>query len=153
MTGENELPETSIESPRARSKFVPRLSPDSSFKLIGLGGVGRRLSVDVAIYLASLGLDLRLVLVDGDDFEPSNASRLSIPRYGNKATVLSEELLPQLQGSRLTVTALDEYVTPENISRVIHEGDTVILAVDNHSTRKLVSDFCGGPLGFQGVMA
>ena len=33
-------------------------------------------------------------------------------------------------------------MTPDNIERLIHGGDIVILAVDNHATRKLASDFC-----------
>jgi hypothetical protein len=33
-------------------------------------------------------------------------------------------------------------VTPENLDRLIREGDVVMLAVDNHATRKLVAEHC-----------
>ena len=42
----------------------------------------------------------------------------------------------------LALIAIEEYVTAENIARLIHPGDIVMLAVDNHATRKLVNDFC-----------
>ena len=35
-------------------------------------------------------------------------------------------------------------MTPENLPRLIRADDVVLLAVDNHATRKLVSDFCSG---------
>jgi len=40
------------------------------------------------------------------------------------------------------MTAIQEFVTFSNIKRIIRNNDIVILAVDNHATRKLVSDFC-----------
>jgi hypothetical protein len=43
----------------------------------------------------------------------------------------------------VSVVAVPEYVTSENSERLIREGDIVFLCVDNHPTRKLVSDRCG----------
>ena len=34
------------------------------------------------------------------------------------------------------------YVTDENAPRLLHNGDVILCAVDNHATRKLLSDFC-----------
>ena len=113
-----------------------------SVKLIGLGGVGGIVARYGALFVASLDGDSRWVLVDGDAFEPGNASRMLFGVHGNKAAVIREELLEWLGDSRLVLTSVEEYVTPENIERLIHEGDVVLLAVDNHATRKLVSDFC-----------
>jgi hypothetical protein len=47
-----------------------------------------------------------------------------------------------LEDSRLTLSAIEEYVTAENLDRLLVEGDVVLLAVDNHATRKLVGDHC-----------
>src|SRR5207248_1631829 len=43
----------------------------------------------------------------------------------------------------VAVAAVPEYVTPENVDRLIRPGDHVLLCVDNHPTRKLVSEHCG----------
>ena len=83
----------------------------------------------------------RLVLIDGDEFEPSNASRMLFSSHGNKAAVVASELSGFLADSFLSVVAVEQFVTPENLPRLVREGDTVLLAVDNHATRKLVSDF------------
>jgi molybdopterin/thiamine biosynthesis adenylyltransferase len=95
-----------------------------------------------ALYLAALDEDIRMVLVDGDSFEPSNATRMFFGGDGNKAEVVREDLRGYLGESRLTLEAIGEYVTPDNVGDLIREGDIVLLAVDNHATRKLVSDFC-----------
>jgi hypothetical protein len=122
--------------------LVPSLPENSSVKVIGLGGVGGRLAADLAVLLSSMNVSARLVLIDGDHFEVSNSVRMTIPDYGNKAAVIRTELVRRSGDSRLSILAVEEFVGPENISRLIQEGDTVLVAVDNHSTRKLVSDFC-----------
>lgn len=122
--------------------LAPRLPPGAAVKLIGLGGVGSIVARYGALFLASLRTDARLVLIDGDAFEPSNATRMWFGRPGNKARVLCEELMPRLRGSLLLLLAQEEYVTAANIQRLIRAGDLVLLAVDNHATRKLVNDHC-----------
>ena len=122
--------------------LTPRVDGPLSVKLIGLGGVGGIVARYGALFLGSLDRDSRLVLIDGDDFEPNNANRMYFASHRNKATVIREKLLEQLAHSRVALSAIEEYVAPDNIDRLIHEGDIVILAVDNHATRKLASDFC-----------
>ena len=126
--------------------LVPQLPDGTSVKLIGLGGVGSIVARYLAMFLASLGRDLRLVLIDGDAFEPSNATRMYFTRHGNKAAVTRADLLVRFAGSRLSLVAIPEYVAPDNLERLLHNGDAVFLAVDNHATRKLVSDFCASRL-------
>lgn len=121
----------------------PVLPANANIKLIGLGGVGSIVARYLTIFLASLGRSARLVLIDGDSFEPSNASRMLFGNCGNKAAAIHEELLARFADSCIALEFIEEYVTPENISRLIHSGDFVLLAVDNHATRKLVSDHCG----------
>src|SRR5262245_60799329 len=99
-----------------------RLPENSSVKIIGLGGVGSLVARYGAVFLASLGGESRLVLIDGDAFEPSNASRMFFAAHGNKAAVLRDELLSHLSYSSLALLAIEEYVTPENVHQIIHDG-------------------------------
>src|SRR5439155_14366141 len=123
---------------------TPHLPANTSVKLIGLGGVGSILARYGAIFLASLGPEVRLVLIDGDTFEPANSTRMFFPDYGNKAAVVRSELLPRFAESNLSLIAVEEFLTPENVTRLIHPGDICLLCVDNHATRKLVNDYCSG---------
>ena len=63
------------------------------------------------------------------------------------------ELLEHFVDSRLTLMAVDQLITPENISTLLTSGvnEVVLLCVDNHGTRKLISDYCAGQEGFPGV--
>lgn len=122
--------------------FEPRLPEGASFKLIGLGGVGGIVARYGAIFLASLRQEVRLILIDGDTFESSNASRMFFGTYGNKAAVTREELVLRFADSSLSLIAIEEFITADNIGRLVREDDFVILAVDNYATRKLVSDHC-----------
>lgn len=122
--------------------LVPRLDELPDVKVIGVGGVGCSVARFGALYLASLDADARLVLVDGDSFEASNAARMFFRADGNKAEVVQQDLLSYLGDRRLSIEAVGTYVTPDNLEELIREGDVVFLAVDNHATRKMVSDFC-----------
>ena len=119
------------------------LATDSRVKVIGLGGIGGVVTQYLAVFLRSLGRPLRLVLIDGDRYEPGNGGRMVFSRAGNKAEVKAAEVLAMLGPCDVSVATVPEYVTAENVSRLIRNGDRVLLCVDNHPTRKLVSDHCG----------
>jgi len=123
-------------------RVPPNLPPGTSFKLIGLGGVGGIVARYLSIYLGSLEVDTRLVLIDGDAFDDTNVTRMCFSRFGNKAAVVRDDILQHSGDSRLTLLAIEEFVSKENLERLIQPGDVVVLAVDNHATRKLVNDFC-----------
>jgi molybdopterin/thiamine biosynthesis adenylyltransferase len=127
---------------RIQGPLRPDVPDNTAIKLIGLGGVGGITARYLAMFLASLDRAIRLVLIDGDSFEPSNATRMFFGDCGNKAATLQRELLDRFADSSLMLTAVEEYVTAGNMDRLIRDGDIVILAVDNHATRKLVSEFC-----------
>jgi molybdopterin/thiamine biosynthesis adenylyltransferase len=110
------------------------------FKVIGVGGIGCALLPHLARYLQAKGEVARVTLVDGDAFEVRNADRQAFSRLGNKAAVKAVELAQQFEG--LSFRALAEYVTPENVEVTVGCGDVVFLGVDNHATRRLVSDRC-----------
>ncbi len=65
-----------------------------------------------------------------------------MPTTSSKAEGVRDELLDYYEGSRLSILAIEEYVPSKNIERLIHEGDIVVVAVDNNATRKLIDDFC-----------
>ena len=110
--------------------------------VIGLGGVGGALAPVLARYLEHrAGPRSRVLLVDGDVFQQRNAERQQFRRIGNKAEVVAEMLAEQFE--RVSLRAFGQYVDAVNIVDVIENGTCVLLAVDNHATRKLVSDFCG----------
>jgi molybdopterin/thiamine biosynthesis adenylyltransferase len=81
-------------------------------------------------------------MVDGDVFDETNSTRMLFSSFGNKATVVCDDLQEQVRPEFLTLVPVDEFVETDNLPRLIQEGDIVLLAVDNHATRKLVSDFC-----------
>jgi hypothetical protein len=138
--------EQTVEAMGPPAGLQPSLEDLGVVKLIGLGGTGGIVARYLLMYLAALDAPVRAVCVDGDAFEPKNSERMFFSQYGNKARVVVEDVAPMLEGSSLTLTAVEEYVTPENVDRLIHDGDTVLLAVDNHATRKLVAQHCAEKL-------
>lgn len=120
----------------------PKLPNDCTVKIVGLGGVGSIVARYSAVFLASLQENCWLGLIDGDKFEPSNSSRMLFGRYGNKARVVRRELLARFRHSKLSINAMAGYLTDLTVSEWIHPGDIILLCVDNHATRKLVSDHC-----------
>ncbi|MHC4415948.1 MAG: ThiF family adenylyltransferase [Planctomycetota bacterium] len=115
-------------------------------KVIGIGGIGSIVAEYAALWLNTLAIthdavSFRLVLIDGDAFEPAN-SRMYFNEYGNKAVVKARELIDRLgeRLQRLLIDAVEQYVSPANIDRLIRDGDCVLMCVDSHASRKLVSD-------------
>ena len=96
----------------------------------------------MCLYLSGLGAEVRVVFIDGDDFEPRNAERMAFSQCGNKASVVRDDLEPLVGEAPITLVAVEQFVTPDNISQLLREGDVVMLCVDNHATRKLVAEHC-----------
>jgi hypothetical protein len=126
----------------ASAELACALPDDSRIKLIGLGGIGCIVLQYLAVFLKSLDRPVRLVLIDGDRFEAANTQRMVFQTLGNKAEVKAAETTAMLGASDVSVVPVAEYVTVENIDRLIRPDDYVLLCVDNHPTRKLVSDHC-----------
>jgi hypothetical protein len=124
------------------SLLTTSLDDFGSIKLIGLGGVGGIVARFLLMYLAASGRPARVVLIDGDAFEARNAERMSFSQFGNKAAVVREDLLELVEESLVSLSTIETFVEPDNIARLLHPGDTVLLAVDNHATRQLVGDYC-----------
>lgn len=107
-------------------------------KVIGIGGIGGCLLPVLLRFLNYRGGLVSVALIDGDRFEDRNAIRQRFDRPGNKATVAVAMYRSEFRS--LTFEVVHEYVTTQNIAELIVDGDIVFLCVDNHATRKLVSD-------------
>ena len=124
---------------------LPNMTGPLVCRLIGAGGVGQIVATFLARYLCSLAVESRLVIIDGDEFEHGNEQRMAVPKFfENKATALARTLKETCRGTAVTILAVEQYVRPDNLDRLIHggPGESVLLCVDNHATRKLVGDHC-----------
>ena len=140
--------------PEMGDTFVPLLARDGlTVRLVGLGGVGSIVGRYLAIFLASLPCETRLIYIDGDEFERKNSARVLFGNCGNKADVLRTELAEHFVDSRLTLIAIDQLITTDNITQLLPSGmdEVIVLCVDNHATRKLVSHHCEGRNGADGL--
>ena len=110
---------------------------------IGLGGnsFGPLL---LALYLANKHPNAELVLVDGKTYKASHGDHEFFLRPGPKAHVQAQ--LVTSAYPRLKVTPvlrfIDRTTTDHTISTkdLLHEGDYIVLVVDNHETRKLIAE-------------
>jgi len=107
-------------------------------KLIGVGGIGTNLLHFLPRYLAfQQEEEVEITLIDGDAFEGRNQERQAFSVPGNKAEVKARELRELFDD--ITVFSEPVFATPGNVRQLIKGGDIVLLAVDNHATRLLVS--------------
>src|SRR3989304_3908143 len=61
-------------------------------------------------------------------------------RWETKRRSRRPRWLPDFMGRAFR--AVPQYISEANITEHVQEGDTVFLGVDNHKTRKVVSDYC-----------
>ena len=109
-------------------------------KIIGAGGIGGHLIEPLARYLSYGEDNVEITVFDGDQFEERNKERQRFSACENKAEHTVAQLKEQFP--RIHFRAKGEYLTEDNIITSIRESDIVFLCVDNHATRKLVSDRC-----------
>lgn len=109
--------------------------------IIGLGGIGTILSDNLSRYLNYAGgINASVSLVDGDFYESKNSSRQTFVRLGDKASVKCTELTHKFP--EIVFKDFNEYINDDNVSSIISEDSIVFLCVDNHTTRKVISDYC-----------
>jgi hypothetical protein len=111
---------------------------------VGAGGIGHILAPNVVQFLAALLPDkaVRIVLCDGDLFEPRNTYRMDVPDFDNKAVAVATDLERRFGRPGLQIRAVPQHMTRQNVAQIIRCGDCVMLAVDNHNTRSLASERC-----------
>lgn len=108
--------------------------------IIGLGGVGSILCDNLSRYLNYSDINASVSLVDGDFYETRNNERQTFARLGDKASVKCTELKHKF--AKVVFQDFNEFVNEENIASLITEGSIVFICVDNHVSRKLISDYC-----------
>ncbi|OQB41676.1 MAG: thiamine biosynthesis protein ThiF [candidate division CPR1 bacterium ADurb.Bin160] len=109
--------------------------------IIGVGGIGSNLAEFISRFLNfEKEFCGKIVLIDGDSFEEKNKTRQSFIRYGNKAESKVLELIQKF--TEIPFVFHDVYINKKNVSEYILDDAVVFLCVDNHKTRKIISDHC-----------
>jgi len=109
--------------------------------IIGLGGIGSILCEKICRFLNYLDeVKVNITLVDGDNFETKNHERQEFSILGNKAEVKVDDLRNKF--NQISVDAIPHFVNLYTIEKIVKEKDIVLLAVDNHKTRNIVSNYC-----------
>lgn len=121
-----------------REKTTARIE---AVKIIGLGGIGSPVAQAMVQFLSARNVSCPVWLIDGDVYEERNRERVLFHSYENKALAKAAELAQVCNGG-INILPVPKHVTPGNVARLIKERDLIHLCVDNHATRKLVSDRC-----------
>lgn len=109
-------------------------------KVIGAGGIGGHLIEPLSRYSSYCDDHVEVTVIDGDKYEDRNRERQRFTECSNKADHTAE--LMKEEFPRVHFRSKPEYVTESNVITTIRENDVVFLCVDNHATRKLVSERC-----------
>lgn len=113
-----------------------------NIRIIGLGGIGSVLADNISRFLnyKPPAPIINITLVDGDKYEPKNLERQQFQDFGNKSEIKKGEL--QRKFENIVFNNYPRFINKDTINDVIMNGDIVLMCVDNHKTRKLVSDYC-----------
>lgn len=109
-----------------------------NIKVIGAGGIGGCLLLPLARWLNFCYTGSELTIIDGDTFEQKNRERQLADRLDNKALTVARRLASEFPNTR--VLAQSVYVTGDNALDLLHDGDIIMSCVDNHRSRRLISD-------------
>jgi len=108
--------------------------------IVGLGGIGSHLLLPLIQYLNfENNIFEEIWFIDGDKYEEKNIKRQHVTAMDNKAT--SQVKYYRDMFKNITLMSVDSYITPDNIHKVVADGDVVLLCVDNNKTRKLFEDY------------
>ena len=107
--------------------------------VVGCGGLGGHI-ID---QLSRIGI-CSLRVVDGDVFEETNLNRQllsAVPLLGvNKAKAAADHI--HCIAPRMTVEAVESYMTTENVPELVNGCDIVMDALDNVSSRRILASAC-----------
>lgn len=106
--------------------------------IIGCGGITSCLLPPLCKFLEYNFENSIIYLVDGDIFEEKNKNRQNFKNLGNKAKIITEEQ----NFENIIFYHYPEYLTKNNIRKIIKEKSIIFGCVDNHATRKLISKRC-----------
>lgn len=111
-----------------------------NIKIIGLGGIGSEVCEKISKFMYYTDLPCKITLIDGDIYERKNLERQSFKGFGNKAKVKHSEL-SKLYDDIIDFYEFSEFINEQNV-KIIENNDIVFLCVDNHKTRRIVSNYC-----------
>lgn len=112
--------------------------------IVGCGGIGSQLLQPLMRFLASLKNNPKLIFVDGDKFEYTNANRQEFPDKltgYNKAEAM-KILYDAKYKNAFNIEAVEGYVGKDNVDDIIKENSIVLSCVDNHVCRRILSQKC-----------
>jgi hypothetical protein len=114
-------------------------------KVIGCGGIGGCLLPILSRFLNFHPMyrddgNLTITLIDGDSYEPKNQDRQAFDAIGKKSDVTRDTLKSKF--NNIVFESQSCFVDDKNVVNLIEDGDIVFLCVDNHTTRKILSDHC-----------
>lgn len=111
--------------------------------VIGLGGIWSYFwKAAMRTLTHTKGAPKTVDLIDGDQFSFSNLERQDMAEDDEakmKAFVYYERIRREFP--RIKSQMIPEFVTKKNITKLIKPNSIVVFMIDNHKTRKLVSDF------------
>jgi|SRR5262252_2211705 len=111
----------------------------NKIKVIGCGGIASWLLPPLCQYLNyTLREGCEVSLIDGDVYEERNKERQVFNRHGNKAEVTADRLRAEFPN--IFFWPHPTFLTDANTVQLVRDGDVVFSCVDNHATRKLLSD-------------
>lgn len=105
----------------------------------GVGGLGGT----VALYLAVAGIG-KLILVRGGELRQDDMNRqvlMTQDWVGKPRVFRAKEMIEQVNPD-VQVTAVYEYVTPENVDALMHSADIAIDCAHNFEERNLLNEAC-----------
>ena len=108
--------------------------------IVGAGGIGGWLIPSLCQFLHFCNKSqekIEVIIFDGDIVEERNFERQNFQELGAKAGLMKRKMS---WFDSLRITAFTEYITNDNVRKHIRDDDWVMLAVDNHATRKLLSE-------------
>lgn len=115
-----------------------------NIRVIGCGGIGTALLPTLCRFLnyhsKFKDQKIEVSLIDGDTYEEINRERQIFNAFGNKAEVTREDL--QKQFPDIYFRAHPTFIDEDNVALMIRDEDVVMSCVDNHDTRKCLSDHC-----------
>lgn len=112
-----------------------------NYVMVGVGGTGTMLLRPLYTYLAARGDEFKLWLIDGDVVETKNLERQLFEPGDvtvNKAYAAAHGLGAPLG----VIEPITDYLSEDNITRYIKNGDTVLICADNFTVRKRIEDHC-----------
>lgn len=109
--------------------------------VIGLGGIGTNLINILCRFLNfTKTCKSSILLIDGDEYESHNLDRQEFQSFGGKAEEKFKELSRKF--NIIDFNFCQAYINKSNINSVLKNINVIFMCVDNHKTRKIVSDYC-----------